>query len=140
MEQEKNQQNLDQIQNESEKHNLHFNKNIFEFKKILENLKRKKADEIFQKGNYNLDLFEFVARKVLSNVKNDKSKKLNLLKDTQFDKTKNELTKFLNKEENSDFRNFEFSNIMSVIVLLLSVVLIFVHFHLYFKNLNFRNI
>ena len=31
-----------------------------------------------------MDLFEFVTRKVLSNVKNDKSKKLNLLKDEQF--------------------------------------------------------
>ena len=131
------------METETQKHNLNFNRNIYELKKIIENLKKKKADEIFQKGNYNLDLFEFVTRKVLSNVKNDKSKKLNLLKDEQFYKTKNELTKFLKKDENFSLLrnlNLEFSTVISIIVMLISVIMIYLHFHLYFKNLNFRNI
>lgn len=156
-EKENNQLKENKYENNSEeeneeiknKHNLIFNKNISELKKILENLKRKKADEIFQKGNYNLDLFEFVARKVfLSNVKNDKSnKKLNLLKDEKFDKTKNELTKFLEREKEENYTfvflrnlNFEVSTIMSFIVMIISVLMIYLHFHLFFKDLNFRNI
>jgi hypothetical protein len=84
-----------------------------------------------------------VARRVLSNLKNNKSNKLNLLKDEKFCKTKNELTKFLKKDEDFSLLgnlNLEFSTIISIIVMLISVLMIYLHFHLYFKNLNFRNI
>lgn len=70
---------------------------------------------------------------MLSNVKTDRTKKLNVLRDTKFEKTKNELSEFL-VEENSIFKKMDYSIIISFILVVLSLVMIFLHFHFYLKN------
>lgn len=126
------------LTNEDAKNKNNFNEFFLSIKKYLEIVKRAKADQIFQKGDYNLDLIKYAIKKVLSEEKFDKSKNLNILRDAKFEKTKFELMKSLD-EKSFFLQNIDFTTIISFFLVVLSIFMIFIHFHFYVKQLNFTN-
>jgi len=81
-------------------------------------------------------LIKYAIKKVLTDEKYDKSKNLNILRDSKFDKTKVELLKSLD-EKSSIIPNIDFTTIVSFFIAVLSIFMIFMHFHFYVKEFNF---
>jgi hypothetical protein len=113
-----------------------FNKFYLELNRNIFNIKNKKLRGIFQNGNFNLDVINFSAKEVFTQLTNNQSKKLDFLKKVRFGENKiNNSREII--DSSSIFTKFDFTMIITFLLILLSIFVMFIHFHLQIKYSNF---
>jgi len=100
-----------------------------EFVRFLHRYKLKVADNIFQRGNYNIDLVKYAIEKVIKKEKqtHDEGIDINTILNSDLGSPNHQLN--INEQTSSNV-----SLLISLVFVLLSIGLIFMHYYMYMKN------